>query len=283
MQFVWGIDRTETGIAKSGQNIGAGLVVDMRAVAAEFVAMILFVVIGCGIACSNGASDGATRLVVAFGFGMGILVLAYSIGDHSGGHINCAVTFSLVLGGKVPWQQGIANVLAQCVGSILGACILCLIFPCEGDMTQTLGTNIVNRELYGQGYALAGEIVMTMLLCFVVYETAVSKMSTVGQNACIAIGFAVFLAHLLLLPIDGCSINPTRSLGPAIVGKIRGCNKEASDKGLEDLWVMWLGPLIGAALAAALQKPFLWQRVTPETIVQAFGGDAAKKDAENLQ
>jgi len=232
-------------------------VIDTRAMAAECVAMFTFVIIGCGVACANGASDGETRLVVAFAFGMGILVLAYAIGHHSGGQINCAVTFSLVLGGQVPWYQGIANLVAQLVGSLLGACFLCIVFPCKGDMTQTLGTNIINREVYGQGNALAGEIFGTFLLCYVVWETAVSKKSTVGQNACIAIGFAVFLAHLILLPIDGCSINPTRSFGPAIVGKIRDCNGEASDKGLEDLWVMFVGPLVGAGLAAALQYPFL--------------------------
>ena len=172
----------------------------------------------------------------------------------SGGHTNCAVTFSLVLGGQVPWYQGIANLLAQLLGSVLGACFLCIVFPCNGDMTKTLGTNVVNREVYGVGRALAGEIFGTLLLCYVVWETAVSSKATVGQNACIAIGFAVFLSHLILLPIDGCSINPTRSFGPAIVGKIRDCQTaeggpsvygsgQGAEKALEDLWVMWLGPL----------------------------------------
>merc|ERR1712217_63175 len=88
----------------------------------------------------------------------------------------------------------------------------------------------------------------------------VSPKSKAGANACIAIGFAVFLAHLILLPIDGCSINPTRSFGPAIVNAIRNCDDTASTSGLEDLWVMWLGPLIGAGLAAALQFPFLHEK-----------------------
>lgn len=265
ISFQWGIARTETGMALTGE--ARGKVVDTCAAAAELVAMFMFVIIGCGVACGNGASDGETRLLVAFAFGMGIMVLAYTIGHHSGGQINCAVTFSLVLGGQVPWYQGIANVLAQLVGSLLGASFLAIVFPCEGDMTQTLGTNIVNREVYGQGRALAGEIFGTFLLCYVVWETAVSKKSTVGQNACIAIGFAVFLAHLILLPIDGCSINPTRSFGPAIVGAIRDCNTEASKKGLEDLWVMFVGPLIGAALAAALKIPFLHEKSKTDEVV----------------
>eukprot|EP00928_Gymnodinium_smaydae_P033925 TRINITY_DN24166_c0_g2_i1.p1 TRINITY_DN24166_c0_g2~~TRINITY_DN24166_c0_g2_i1.p1 ORF type:complete len:271 (+),score=38.85 TRINITY_DN24166_c0_g2_i1:59-871(+) len=266
--FSWGVSRTETGFRKDHEK-GPKRIIDLKAVAAEFVAMTLFVIIGCGVACGNGASDGETRLVVAMAFGMGILVLAYAVGHHSGGQINCAVTFSLVLGGAVPWYQGIANVLAQLLGSLLGAGILCIMFPCAGDLTSTLGTNIVDVTKYGIGSALVGEIFGTMLLCYVVWETAISKESTVGQNACIAIGFAVFLAHVLLLPIDGCSINPTRSFGPAIVGAIRGCNPAASALGLAHLWVMWVGPLVGAALATALKVPFFYSK-EEETLVETI-------------
>jgi len=275
VQFSWGIDRNDFGWAATGEK--RQRIVDMRAVAAEFVAMTMFVIIGCGVACGHGASDGETRLVVALAFGMGILVLAYAIGHHSGGQINCAVTFSLVLGGQVPWYQGLANLIAQLLGSVLGAVFLSIVFPCEGDMTLNLGTNIVNREVYGVGRALAGEIFGTLLLCYVVWETAVSKKATIGQNACIAIGFAVFLAHLILLPIDGCSINPTRSFGPAIVGTIRNC-KGSSDKGMEDLWVMFAGPLIGGGLAAALQYPFLKEKSKTSAEVAPFKEDEKKED-----
>jgi hypothetical protein len=97
--FKWGISRSDTGMAATGAK--RERVVDLKAATAEFVAMTLFVIIGCGTACGHGASDGPTRLVVALAFGMGILVLAYTIGHHSGGQINCAVTLSLVLGGQV--------------------------------------------------------------------------------------------------------------------------------------------------------------------------------------
>merc|ERR1719316_2423149 len=95
-------------------------VIDTCAVAAELVAMFTFVCIGCGVACANGASDGETRLVVAFAFGMGILVLAYAIGHHSGGQINCAVTFSLVLGRQLSVIQGVVNLTGQLIGSMAG-------------------------------------------------------------------------------------------------------------------------------------------------------------------
>eukprot|EP00933_Yihiella_yeosuensis_P075720 TRINITY_DN85207_c0_g1_i1.p1 TRINITY_DN85207_c0_g1~~TRINITY_DN85207_c0_g1_i1.p1 ORF type:complete len:300 (-),score=44.69 TRINITY_DN85207_c0_g1_i1:155-991(-) len=256
----WGVTRDDMGMAETG---GARRrVIDAKAVVAEILAMTLFVIVGCGTACANGAATSSDRIIVAMAFGMGILVLAYTIGHHSGGQINCAVTFSLVVGGQVPWYQGIANVLGQLLGSILGAVFLCAMFPCKTDRTGgTLGTNII-AEAFGSGNALAGEIVGTFLLCFVVWETAVSPVASCGKNACIAIGFAVFLAHVLLLPIDGCSINPTRSFGPAVVGSIRNCHNQYGppfvepSKMFEDLWVMWLGPLIGGGLAAGCAKVF---------------------------
>eukprot|EP00930_Biecheleria_cincta_P007951 TRINITY_DN109283_c0_g1_i1.p1 TRINITY_DN109283_c0_g1~~TRINITY_DN109283_c0_g1_i1.p1 ORF type:complete len:322 (-),score=39.11 TRINITY_DN109283_c0_g1_i1:126-1091(-) len=247
--FRWGVDRSITGFRTHDERA-----IDLKATAAELIAMLLFVTIGCGTACAHGASDGETRLVVAFAFGMAIMVLAYSIGHHSGGHINCAVTFSLVVGGVVPWYQGIANLGAQLLGSLLGACLLAIMFPCETDLTTTLGTNIINQD-YHPARVLVSEAFGTFLLCFTVWETAVTSQASCGKNACIAIGFAVFLAHLVLLPIDGCSINPTRSFGPAIVSSLRGC-ENYTPGGERDLWVMWLGPLIGGGLAALFQYPF---------------------------
>ena len=98
----------------------------------------------CGAARANGASDSSNRLQVALAFGMGILVLAYAVGHHSGGQINCAVTLSLVLGGKLAWYQGLTNLFAQLLGSMAGAGLLCVMFPCAKDMSgMTLGTNII--------------------------------------------------------------------------------------------------------------------------------------------
>merc|ERR1719401_1030636 len=119
----------------------------------------------------------------------------------------------------------------QLVGSMIGGAFLAALFPCDLDVTGNLGSNIVNAH-FGVGRALLGEVFGTFLLCMVVWETAVSKQSQAGKNAPIAIGFAVFLAHLLLLPIDGCSINPTRSFGPAVVNKMHGCEGYKTGKAL---------------------------------------------------
>jgi len=245
----WGLEATQKGELLYGYQ--EKRLLDLKASFAELVAMTLFVIIGCGCAVVNGPGDGEDRIIVAFSFGMAILVLAYAVGHHSGGQMNCAVTLSLVLGGALPWYQGLTNAVAQMLGSLLGAQIIAGMVPCDQDLTTNLGSNIAGKG-YTDVQVLLGEFVMTFLLCFVVWETAVSQLSSSGRNTPIAIGFAVFLAHLLLLPVDGCSINPTRSFGPAVVSSLRGCDNYTAG-GLRDLWIMWVGPLLGAVAAAILQ------------------------------
>jgi len=220
-----------------------------KACAAEFIAMTLFVVIGCGSACGIAKEAGsAWVLQVALTFGFAITVLAYTIGHYSGGQINCAVTFGLMLVGEVSVVQGLCNILAQMLGSVFGALILTVMYPKGKDLTGGLGSNGI-----GEGWkvesALAGETAMTFLLMYTVLETAVNPATQATRSlACIAIGLAVFLAHSVLIPIDGCSINPTRSFGPALVAKL--CYEDAAT--FKDMWVFWAGPLVGAAAAAGV-------------------------------
>ncbi|CAE8604318.1 unnamed protein product [Polarella glacialis] len=96
---------------------------------------------------------------------------------------------------------------------------------------------------------------MTFMLVYVIFENAVTSKSSSGKNACLVIGFAVFIAHTILIPIDGCSINPTRSFGPAIISALSNCGG-SENLGLRDLWIMWVGPLFGAAVAALVYQPF---------------------------
>eukprot|EP00927_Polykrikos_kofoidii_P058976 TRINITY_DN5392_c0_g1_i7.p1 TRINITY_DN5392_c0_g1~~TRINITY_DN5392_c0_g1_i7.p1 ORF type:complete len:317 (-),score=40.20 TRINITY_DN5392_c0_g1_i7:153-1034(-) len=222
------------------------ITISWRAAAAEFIAMTLFVVIGCGSAMGIAQEAGsAWVLQVSLTFGLAISSLAYAVGHISGGQINCAVTFGLVLLGKVSVAQGCANVGAQLLGSLTGALLLTMMYSPEKDRTGSLGSNTI-----GPGWsvtnAVVGEVLMTFLLMFVVLETAVDDGSAATRSqACLAIGFAVFLAHSVLIPIDGCSINPTRSFGPAVVATgLRGLKWSAAD-----LWPCFVGPLVGAALA----------------------------------
>lgn len=242
--------------------------ISAQACVAEFIAMTLFVIIGCGTAMQvhgslnfgifesgNTSKNPAWVLEVALAFGIGITVLAYTIGHYSGGHINCAVTLGLVITGNCPLMQGIANFFAQMLGSLAGAGILCAICPEDADYTKSLGANDVAEEgAYSWWNALIGEIVGTFLLMFVVLQTACNPKSEANRaQACIAIGFSVFLAHCILIPIDGCSINPTRSFGPAVFASVRKVNK------WKPMWIFWVGPLCGSAIAAftymILEKP----------------------------
>lgn len=189
------------------------------------------------------ASWGVTT---ALAFGFSITVLAYATSHISGGQLNPAVTFSLALVRSIPISQAIANTVAQIVGAILGSGFLYGTIP-EGN-ENTLGSNIISPGV-GFGNALLGEIVMTTVLCMVVLETGRNKHSAISKSfAPLAIGFAVFCAHAVLLPIDGCSINPARSLGPAIVTSTWPSN----------FWVFIVGPYIGAFCAIFPYLFFGW-------------------------
>eukprot|EP00933_Yihiella_yeosuensis_P045632 TRINITY_DN4102_c1_g1_i1.p1 TRINITY_DN4102_c1_g1~~TRINITY_DN4102_c1_g1_i1.p1 ORF type:complete len:544 (+),score=102.40 TRINITY_DN4102_c1_g1_i1:107-1738(+) len=230
-----------------------------NAALAEYIAMTLFVVFGCGSAMGVHSSQpvGGTSVfpswvvLVSLTFGFAIIALAYASGHESGGHINCAVTFGLVLAGGCSVIQGAVNFAAQMLGSITGAAILCAIYPESKDQTKGLGSNGV-----GEGWethnAVVAEIMGTLLLVYVVLQTALSsKSSSTRSEAAIAIGMAVLLAHLNLIPIDGCSINPTRSFGPALVAQLR---YNTSPSHFKHMWIFWIGPLVGAAVAAGFYR-----------------------------
>merc|ERR1719197_446282 len=119
------------------------------------------------------------------------------------------------------------------------------------DKTGGLGTNTVDETKVPIASALIMEIAGTFLLMYVVLETAANKNNNVGNMEPLGIGFAVFLAHSVLISIDGCSINPTRTTGPAIVNAIMN---KSDGKAIRQLWIFWVGPLVGAALAAAVFK-----------------------------
>jgi len=230
------------------------MAVDIRAAAAEFLALLIFVFFTTGCA-ATGAGAGNGNLAICFQFGLLIMVLAYAIGQYSGGQINCAVTFGLVLAGKLDPVQAGVNFVAQLAGGICASILVCIIVDKETNMT--IGTNHVS-DGYSAGQAFLAEILGTFLLMYTVLETAVNDKnnSNAGITAPIAIGMAVFLAHVFMIPIDGCSINPTRTFGPilvASVGERYGANMESSDM-WEDHWVYWAGPLVGAAVAVGVYK-----------------------------
>ncbi|OLQ03309.1 Aquaporin AQPAe.a [Symbiodinium microadriaticum] len=252
LSIQWGIRRTVTGFNPKEQ---AKRVLDMKAFVAELLGTMMLCTVGCGAAMAYGPVNGPTRLVVAFAFGISVLSIAYSVGHHSGGQLNPAVTLSLVLGKAVPWYQGLLNFVAQMIGSLLAGGLLCVIYPCEADLTTNLASNMASPG-YTDVQCVIAEAMGTFMLCFTVWENAVTPISSCGKNACIAIGMAVFVGVLTLLPVTGCSINPARSFGPAVVASLRGCDNYTAG-GLDDLWIMFVGPFLGAAVAALAHRPFV--------------------------
>jgi len=226
-----------------------------RGALVEFLAMTLFVYFGCGSAASNahfnsGEWDASSVTIIAFQFGLGITVLAYATAHTSGGHINCAVTLALTIVGTCHPVRAITYVIAQLLGSIAGAALLSIATTSSTDRTGGLGSNGLQSTDVTIVNALVAEIMGTALLCFVVLESAVNggAVTTEGESmirgnkqnlAPIPIGLAVFMAHVLCIPITGCSINPTRSFGPAFISGT-----------WTDHWIWWAGPLSGAALAS---------------------------------
>jgi len=221
--------------------------------AAEFLGMFLFVAICCGTATGVADTSGWVQQV-ALTFGFTIFVLATALGRW-GLQCNFAVTFGLVIAkffgyGSMNPVQAMANLVFQVAGSVCGALLVALIKEKDSDLTGTLGSNTLATDI-GTGEALAGEALGTFLLMFVVMQAVAANSGPKNVIWPLAIGVAVYLAHSILIPVDGCSINPTRTIGPALVSTyiLDRVDDATSDKIWDDMWVFWAGPLGGALLA----------------------------------
>ena len=224
----------------------------MKKYIAEFIGTCTLVVLGCGTAMLVGcdAAAGGGYILTALAFGLTIVAMAYSIGNISGCHINPAVSLGVLLSGGMEVKDFIGYVISQCAGALAGSGLLALIFSLGGvkDMTGGFGSN----GLAGVGgNALAGllvEIVLTFIFVICILGVT-SKKQSHGSFAGLVIGFALVVVHILGIGLTGTSVNPARSFGPAVVAAISG-NAAA----LGSLWVFIVGPLVGAAIAAAVYK-----------------------------
>ncbi|XP_023729503.1 aquaporin PIP2-1 [Lactuca sativa] len=223
-----------------------------RAVIAEFVATLLFLyvtvltVIGYKGQIDKGADPcgGVGILGIAWAFGSMIFVLVYCTAGISGGHINPAVTFGLFLARKVSFNRAFMYIVAQCLGAICGVGIVKGFNPTYYN-NYGGGANEL-ADGYNKAAGLGAEIIGTFVLVYTVFSATDPKRSArdsfVPVLAPLPIGFAVFVVHLATIPITGTGINPARSLGAAVI-----YNKE---KAWDDQWIFWVGPCIGAAIAA---------------------------------
>jgi aquaporin NIP len=200
---------------------------------AEALAAFALVFAGCGAIVTDARYDGALGAVgVALVFGLVIMVMVYATGHLSGAHINPAVTLAFTLTRHFPARDAAAYVLAQVAGALAGAMLLLAIWP---DRPADLGATVPS---VGLGSALVYEIVLTAFLMFVIMAVATDTRA-VGAAAAIAIGATVGLDALFGGPVTGASMNPARSLGPAIAAGQ-----------WQDFWIYLAGPAIGAALGA---------------------------------
>lgn len=223
----------------------------MKKMIAEFIGTFTLVLFGCGAAVIGGMGTGATAidaLGISFAFGLAIVAMAYGIGPVSGCHVNPAVSFGALLAGRMSVGDFIAYVIAQVLGAIAGAAILYLILKGKASgWTGGLGQNGWGAGYLGQYNmvsALVFEAVATFL--FLVCILGVTQKGAPAHLAGLAIGLTLTVIHIVGINVTGVSVNPARSLGPAIIGAA------ANPAALGQVWLFIVAPLIGAGAAGLM-------------------------------
>lgn len=217
----------------------------MKTLIAELIGTFALVLLGCGAAVLAGGEVG--QLGIAFAFGLAIVAMAYGIGPISGCHINPAVSFGAFIAGRMSLNTMLQYWLAQFIGAILGAAVLYLI--ASGKAGYDLASNGLGQNGWGPGYlgeyslvaALVFEVVATFLFLVVILGS--TQKSAPGMVAGLAIGLTLAVIHIVGIQVTGVSVNPARSLGPAVF---------VGDTAISQLWLFFVAPLLGAALAGLL-------------------------------
>ncbi|XP_043467836.1 aquaporin AQPAn.G isoform X2 [Leptopilina heterotoma] len=204
---------------------------------AEALGTFLLVMIGCA-SCITWTTP-TTVFHIAFTFGLAVASLAQVLGPISGCHINPAVTLGLVVSGNCTILRGLCYIVCQCCGAIAGAGVLKIALPAE-KTNQSLGMTNLSVE-NGQGILI--EAIITFLLVLVVHAVTDPKRHDCRGWAPLAIGLTITVCHLAVVPATGSSMNPARSLGPAVILGI-----------WKDQWVYWVGPILGGVLAGVLYR-----------------------------
>lgn len=224
----------------------------MKKLIAEFIGTAVLVTVGCGTAMLVGcnAAQGSGYLLTALAFGLVIVGMAYCVGNISGCHINPAVSLGVLMSGDMKAKEFVGYVVAQCLGALAGAGILAAIFNLGGvtDMTGGFGSNGLGSI---NGSVVAGllvEVVLTFIFVLTILGVT-SKKAGHGSFGGLIIGLTLTLVHILGIGLTGTSVNPARSLGPAIVAAISG-----NTDPIACVWVFIVGPFVGAALAAVVYK-----------------------------
>lgn len=214
----------------------------MKKYISEMIGTMVLVLMGCGSAVFAGTNQpfaAVGTLGVAFAFGLSVLTMVYTIGKISGCHINPAITLGMLLSKKISGKDAGMYMIFQVIGAIIGSSILYILAKDSGSTTTLTGAN---------GYhdlvpAFVAETVFTFIFLLVVLGSTSKGANT--KFAGIAIGLALVLIHIVCIPVTGTSVNPARSIGPALF---------QGGEALSQLWLFIVAPFLGAAIAALVWK-----------------------------
>lgn len=218
----------------------------MKKYLAELIGTFVLTLLGCGAAVSlNCGVDAASVVGTSMAFGIAVIAMAYTIGGISGCHINPAITLGCLLTKRISGKDAGMYMLFQVIGAILASCVLYAFVQTAPELAQGTTTG-ANSCAGGVVNGLIVEIVLTFIFVLVVLGTTDSKVGA-GNFAGLAIGITLILIHLVGIHYTGTSVNPARSIGPAIF---------EGGVALNQLWVFIVGPFVGGALAALVWKIF---------------------------
>ena len=215
---------------------------------AEMLGTMVLVLMGCGSAVFAGnvadtVGAGVGTLGVALAFGLSVVAMAYTIGSISGCHINPAITLGVWLSGRMSSKDATMYMIFQVIGAIIGSFILALLTTTGGfDGPTATGSNTFDPGEMSQ--AFIAEAVFTFIFVLVVLGTTDEKKGA-GNLAGLAIGLSLVLIHIVCIPITGTSVNPARSIGPALM---------EGGQALSQLWLFIVAPFVGAAFSSMVWK-----------------------------
>ena len=215
----------------------------MKKYVAEAIGTFVLTFLGCGAAVSLGCAEDNTAAVVgtAIAFGLSVVAMAYTIGGVSGCHINPAITVACFIDKRISAKDCCGYICGQVIGGIIAGACLAAIYCC----TSGLGANGIGAGCHDSVVtALVVEAILTALFVLVVLGTTDSKVGA-GNFAGLAIGLSLILIHLVGIHFTGTSVNPARSIGPALF---------AGGEALANVWVFIVGPFIGSVIAVILWK-----------------------------
>lgn len=220
----------------------------MKKYIAEMIGTMVLVLMGCGSAAFAGSVAGTVgagvgTIGVALAFGLSVVAMAYTIGNLSGCHINPAITLGVFLSGRMSGKDAAWYMIFQVLGAILGSAVLYVLVSSGANG----GPTTTGANSYGEGMmlqAFLAEMIFTFIFVLVVLGATDAKHGA-GNFAGLAIGLTLVLVHIVCIPITGTSVNPARSIGPALF---------EGGAALSQLWLFIVAPFVGAALSAGVWK-----------------------------